>query len=222
MKKIILLALFASFLAVDSSAQKEKKSVRKYKVEERVSPENPEKKVIRIEKNIDGKVEVTEQEVDIKAPRARAFSFDADTLREYSLPYGDGFSWEEGFPRLSDRYRKNRDEFRFNMEDLAGKLNRDLGQFRWNMAAAEGFSNVSIFTNKPATHVLNLRFSSSENGPVTISVVDQSGERVAREVVEDFEGEYMGQLALKEGTKGIFFVIISQGERAISRRVKVE
>lgn len=227
MKKLIVIMALACFGVTESHAQKEKKVVRKYKVEEKVSPDNPEKKMIRIERNVDGKVEVTEEEVDIKAPRARVYAFhsagEADTLREKELKYGEGFSWEEDFPRLSDRYRRNLDGFRLNMEDLAERVNRDFGGFRWDYAAAsEGFSNVHVFTNKPATHILNLRFKSSEQGPVSISVVDPQGERVASEYVEDFSGEYIGQLNLQEGSKGTFFVILSQGEKAVSRKVKVE
>ncbi len=225
MKKLMVIMALACFGVTESKAQKEKKVVRKYKVEERVSPDNPEKKIIRIERNVDGKVEVTEEEVDIKAPRARVYSFhsSADTLREKVLKYGDGFSWEEDFPRLSERYRKNLDGLKLNMEDLTGRVNRDFGSFRWDYAAAtEGFTQVNVFTNKPATHILNLRFKSSGEGPVSISVVDTQGERVASEYVEDFSGEYIGQLQLKEGTQGTFFVILSQGEKAVSRKVRVE
>lgn len=226
---MVVLAL-VSLVAIDTQAQKEKKSVKKYKIEEKVSPDNPGKKIIKIEKEIDGKVEVIEKEVDIKAPRARIYSFDSsgnfetDTLRdgERVLKYGDGFSWEEDFPRLSDRYRRSFDTFKFNLEDLGDRLNRDFQGFNGNFAFAEGFSNVSVFTNKPATHILNLRFKSSEAGPVTISVVNLQGDLVLKESVKDFTGEYMGQLNLKEGTKGTFFVIIAQGEKGISRKVKVE
>lgn len=230
MKKVMLLMVLAFFVVVDSQAQKEKKVVKKYKVEEKVSPDNPGKRIIKIEKDIDGKVEVIEKEVDIKAPRARVYAFNStgdleiDTLKngERVLIYGDGFSWEDNFPRLSDRYRRNLNTFKFNMEDLADKINRDISGFSGNFILAEGFSNVSVFTNKPATHILNLRFKSSEEGPVTISVVNLQGDRILLESVEDFSGEYIGQLNLKEGTKGTFFVIISQGDRGISRKVKVE
>lgn len=230
MKKWMLIMVLVFLVAVDSRAQKEKKSVRKYRVEEKVSPDNPGKRIIKIEKDIDGKVEVIEKEMDIKAPRARVYTFnssgdlEADTLRdeERILKYGDGFSWEEDFPRLSDRYRRNLETFKFNMEDLGERLNRDFGSFNGNFASSEGFSNVSVFTNKPATHILNLRFKSSGEGPVTISVVNLEGDLVTRESVKDFNGEYMGQLNLKEGTKGTFFVIISQGEKGISRKVRVE
>jgi len=228
MKKWMLMMALASLVIIDSQAQKE--TVRKYKVEEKVSPDNPGKKIIKIEKDIDGKVEVIEKEVDIKAPRARVYTFNSsgevieDTLRdgEKTLKYGEGFTWEEDFPRLSDRYRSNLNRFKFNMEDLADKINQDFGNFNGSFASSEGFSNVSVFTNKPATHILNLRFRSSGEGPVSISVVNLQGDLVTRESVDDFSGEYMGQLNLKEGTKGTFFVIIAQGEKGISRKVKVE
>jgi len=227
MKKLMLLMALLSLGYMDSRAQK--KSVRKYKVEEKVSADNPDKKIVRIEKDIDGKVEVIEREVDIKAPRARVYTFRApdnpeDTLKdgERVLRYGDGFSWEEDFPRLSDRYKRNLDSFKFNMEELGDRLNRDFSNFNGNFNFSDGFSQVNVFTNKPATHILNLRFKSSEEGPVTISVVNLQGDLVVRETVEDFSGEYMGQLNLKEGTKGTFFVIISQGDKGISRKVKVE
>ncbi|MBX2952692.1 MAG: T9SS type A sorting domain-containing protein [Leadbetterella sp.] len=230
MKKLMVVMALVSLVAMESQAQKEKKSVKKYRIEEKVSPDNPDKKIIKIEKEIDGKVEVIEKEVDIRAPRARVYSFDSsgeletDTLKdgERVMKYGDGFSWEEDFPHLPDRYRRNLNTFKFNMEDLGDRLNRDFQNFNGNFVFTEGFSNVSVFTNKPATHILNLRFRSSEEGPVTISVVNLQGDLVLKEQVKDFSGEYMGQLNLKEGTKGTFFVIIAQGEKGISRKVKVE
>lgn len=224
MKKLFLLTIASCFLSFSGLAQKK----TKIKIEEKVSSDNPNQKIVRIEKEIDGKKTVEENIVSIDAPRAKVYTFgNLDTLRneEKVLRYGDGdFSWEEDFPSISRRYKKNLDGFRFNIDEFSDKLSRDLSQINFDGAFnnVEGFSNVSVYTNKPNTHVLNLKFRSLKNEPVTIAVVDVKGDLVTKEVIEDFEGEYLGQLNLEKGSKGTFFVIISQGENGISRKVKID
>ncbi len=231
MKKLIFSVALCGLVFFNVDAQV-KKSTQKIKIEEKVSPTDPSKKVVRIEKEVDGKKQVTEEEVDlIKLPKARVYSFKGDrdfkfdTLidGERTLKYGDGFSWEEDFPKLTDRGRRNFENLRFNIEGFADKFGRDLGEINFGESTGkDGFSNVNVYTNKPETNVLNLRFRSIEEGLVNISVVNLLGESISKQAVEDFKGEYLGQLKLPEGSKGTFFVIISQGERGVATRVKVE
>jgi hypothetical protein len=82
--------------------------------------------------------------------------------------------------------------------------------------------SVDVFTNKPETNVLNIRFYAPKLGDVNITVLDLQGNVKAKEDAKNFEGEYVGQIKLNKGTKGVFFVIVSQGEDGVSRKVKVD
>jgi hypothetical protein len=230
MKKIILMLAMGAFVATNAEAQKKKKEV--------IVEESP-KRVIKIEKSTKGRD--GEEVLDIQAPRTRIYKFKSnddtswqvDTLidGERVLKHGDGFTWEDNYPRISKNFSDNVRTFRFNSDELFDKLSIDMNNlkyelngidFKQNFNSNEGFSNVNVYTNKPATHILNLRFKSAEEGAVTISVINLVGELVQKETIEDFKGEYLGQINLKEGTKGTFFVIIAQGEKGISRKVKVD
>ncbi len=82
--------------------------------------------------------------------------------------------------------------------------------------------SVDVFTNKPETNVLNIRFFAPKAGDVNITVLDLQGNVKAKEAAKNFEGEYVGQIKLGKGAKGTYFVIVSQGEDGISRKVKID
>jgi hypothetical protein len=81
---------------------------------------------------------------------------------------------------------------------------------------------VDVFTNKPQTNVLNIRFFAPNEGDVKITVIDLNGKVVAKEDEKKFKGEYVGQIKLDKGSKGVFFVMIAQGEDGVSRKVRVD
>jgi hypothetical protein len=82
--------------------------------------------------------------------------------------------------------------------------------------------SIDVFTNKPETNVLNVRFYAPKPGDVNITVLDLQGNVKAKEEAKNFEGEYVGQIKLSKGAKGTFFVIVSQGEDGVSRKVKID
>lgn len=230
MKKLIFVLSSCVFIFTNAEAQKKKK--------EEVVVESP-KKIIKIEKNTDGNN--SEEVFEIQAPRTRIYKFKSsdnpswqvDTVIDGQriLKYGEGFTWEDNYPKKPRTLNDNIRSFRFHSDEFFDKLSVDMNNlkyelngmdFKQSFNANEGFSNVNVYTNKPATHILNLRFKSSEEGAVTISVVNLMGELVQKETVQNFKGEYLGQISLKEGRKGTFFVIIAQGEKGISRKVKVD
>jgi hypothetical protein len=224
MKKIFFLFGISALLFTEAQAQKKTK-----RVEVR---EQSGKGLVRIEK--DGKVH--EEVIDIQAPKTRIYRFNnddswqVDSLHdgERVLKYGEGFTWEDSYPKRSKSFEDNIRSLRINSEDLFERLSLDMGNLkneislRHNSNLNEGFGQVSIYTNKPETNILNLRFKSVDSSNVTISVVSLTGELIQKETVEDFAGEYMGQITLKPGTKGTFFVIIAQGENGISRKIKID
>lgn len=163
--------------------------------------------------------------VPIEAPRVKDYSFKsipADTLidGELELRYGDGYSWKEIYPDNDRRYRDPWADLRTGYRDFLDQLGQELNIIDLRMNG--GFSQINVFTNKPDTHILNLRIKSTNSIPVSIAVVDLNGGLVAKEVIEEFDGDFIGQMALKENIKGVVFVIISQGENGVSRKVKIE
>ncbi len=130
------------------------------------------------------------------------------------------------------------EEFEWNMDDFADKM-KYLGEeiprrierhlpkiYTWNDDSwtpndSKSVKMLDVYPNSPEREVINVRFFAPEMGDVKISVIDLNGNVVAKEEAKDFKGEYVGQIKLKKGSKGTYFVIVSQGEDGISKRVKI-
>lgn len=226
MKNILIIAFAALFSVGNLQAQKKKKT-QTVKIEEKVSKENPNEKIVTIEKEVNGKKTVEEKVIKIDAPRTRTYTFtegfEGDTLieGERELKYGDGFSWEESFPQMDRRLKDRSSRYRFNLDDLSNQIERGF-RFEPSDFRQNGIYGVNIFTNMPDTHILNLKFKSNDNANVSISVVNSQGNLVSKKEVENFSGEFIGQMELDKGAKGLFFVLISQGENGTSRSIKID
>lgn len=229
MQRILFLTALAFFVFGNVQAQKKKKVTKSVTVEEKISPTDPQKRVVTIHKDINGEKTVEEIIIDADSPRTKVYQF-SDTLidGEKELKYGDGFTWKESFPRsMFKEGSPSKYRYRFSYPDFEEKINdldRQFRTFRFNGAGFEkdGFSEVSVYTNKPATNVLNISFKSNNEGAVNITVLNLQGEQVAKESISDFSGEYLGQMKLPEGVAGTYFILISHGENGISRKVKIE
>ncbi len=79
--------------------------------------------------------------------------------------------------------------------------------------------SVSINPNRPFDGYLNLRFAVREKGDVLITVTDTRGKEQGRKELKDFEGEFTGQIKLKEAAAGVLFVNIVQNDDGVSQRV---
>ena len=157
-----------------------------------------------------------------------------DELDETILWEGEGDieSSRHPRPRGSRVY-----SFRMDGESLGGKM-REMGEeipsrlemvaphFRWDTQLfreweKSTFKGVDIFPNKPSTDVLNIRFTTETEGDVQIKVLDLQGKVVAEEEVKKHNGEFVGQIKLKKNTKGVHFILLTQGEDGISRRISL-
>lgn len=256
MKKVIIMS-FVSFAFFGAIAQK--KEMKKEIRTEVMNSDTPGKKKIRIEKNINGNVEITEKEIDIKDVDSNVMILDEqlDTIivdkkggekRVKVIINGEGdddFEWSEDenvmrehgrtpYKYKSKGFPKGRvQEFNFEMDRLSDHL-ADI-PYRFKNFDVEVFDDrikkvmepttirtVDVFTNKPETNVLNIRFFAPKPGDVNITVLDLQGNVKAKEEAKNFEGEYVGQIKLNKGAKGTYFVIVSQGEDGISRKVKID
>lgn len=259
MKKILVLAIGILAMFTVSAQNKEVKKEMKVDV---TDSDTPGKKRIRIEKKIDGKVEITEKEIDANG-KSESIILDEnlDTLingeegkntkiiirkREdgkgenfdFKIDDDRDFEWQEegNFPGKRKRFYTfddNMREFNFEMDRLHNKLadipyklkgakiyeydDRILKEF-----GPATIKAVDVFTNKPQTNVLNIRFFAPNEGDVKITVLDLNGKVVAKEEEKKFKGEYVGQIKLDKGSKGVFFVMIAQGEDGVSRKVRID
>jgi hypothetical protein len=160
--------------------------------------------------------------------------FDFDNNRHY-----DG----EGEVRIIKKHRNGSgdwsDDFEWEMERL-GENMKMLGQeipqhiqkhlprvYAWtdNVLAEVGSSpirSLDVFPNQPESDVINVKFYAPTEGDITISVLDTKGQLVAKKEAKAFKGEYVGQINLQKGVKGTHFVIVSQGDDGVSRKVVLD
>lgn len=260
MKKVILMGLLISIFGF-ANAQKEQKKEIKTQVEI-TEGSTPGKKRVRIEKSINGKVEIIEKEIDakdIEDGQSLTFIEDIqDTLihdikgeKQVRVIIKDSderdFEWEEegdgDSPRWygsrdyarsrKENYNRRKGEFEFEMERLHDKMadlpNRLKGArlyelddhiFKFNDATT--IRSLDVFTNRPDTDVLNVRFYAPGEGDVSITVLDLKGNVEAKSTAKNFKGEYVGQLKLKKGAKGTFVVIVAQGEDGQTKKIKID
>lgn len=113
-------------------------------------------------------------------------------------------------------------DFHFDIGDRIKKAKA------FNMDWESGFPNssktvraVAINPNKPFDGHLNLRFTVREKGDVLITVTDTKGKEQAKKELRDFEGEFVGQIKLKDSASGVLFVNIVQNEDGVSQRVSL-
>jgi hypothetical protein len=254
MKKVIMMGV-ASMAFFGALAQN--KEVRKEIKTEVMDSDKPGKKKVRIEKNVNGKIEITEKEIDFKDGDSNVMILDEqlDTVivdkkggeKRVKVIVRDNengdFEWSEDEdvfrgrergPYTGKSFPKGRmQEFHFEMDRLSDHLAEIPQRFRnFDMEVFDDrmkkvlepttIRSVDVFTNKPETNVLNIRFFAPKSGDVNITVLDLQGNVKAKEEAKNFEGEYVGQIKLGKGAKGTYFVIVSQGEDGISRKVKID
>lgn len=135
----------------------------------------------------------------------------------------------ERFGRDMERWGKDfgekfGNEFRYRAPQLKRQLNLAPQVLTWEGGSSSStVRSLSVYPNRPFNQTLNLRFTSPAKGDVMILVTDVKGREVAKEVVKDFEGDFVGQITLtKKAEKGTFFVTVTQGEDGTVKRVVIE
>lgn len=128
-------------------------------------------------------------------------------------------NWEDDFERSMNSLNNG---LRYLGEEIPRRIERT-PLYLWDNEFFGGKStpirSVDVYSNRPDSHIINVRFIAPNEGDVIIKVLNIDGKIVARENVNNFKGEYVGQIELKKNSKGTFFVIISQEEDGISKRI---
>lgn len=122
-------------------------------------------------------------------------------------------------------------EFKNQMKRLGDELPRRIDMYgptyRWDNQlfrdwGQSPFRGVEVYPNKPSNEVLNVRFFAENEGDVTVRVLDIQGKEVAFEVIKNHQGEYIGQIKIKRANSGTYFVLLTQGNDGVSRRIVLE
>jgi hypothetical protein len=145
--------------------------------------------------------------------RTRRFDFDFDTKDMF-----DEKTFRKHFEDLSSRFKD------MDIKILDGDSPQT---FTWKGGKESGSSktvkSLKIYPNNPFNGRLNLEFNTPQKGDVNIIVTDVAGKEVGRELIKDFEGQYVGQIELKKAAaKGVFFVTVTQNQDGAVKRIEVE
>ena len=126
----------------------------------------------------------------------------------------DGKRIERRLEQKRNQGDRNDEGFGSNKNDKTYNLNFGNG--------SNTIQRLRAYPNNPFNNVLNVSFEAPEKGDVTITVSDVSGKQVAQEKVKDFEGNYVGQVSLKNVEKGTLFINVTQGKDGATKRVIID
>lgn len=123
---------------------------------------------------------------------------------------------EPGLRRLEKDMRPRLEALNRNFSEAGDRM----GNFWSNDVMGAGtVRTLNAYPNNPDNGLLNLRFSTPDQGDVHITVTDTQGKEVGKKTIKDFSGEFVGQIELKKNTKGTLFVTVVQNEDGTVRRV---
>jgi hypothetical protein len=84
-----------------------------------------------------------------------------------------------------------------------------------------GVGKLKVYPN-PSDGKFSISFKSADKKEVNISVTDSNGKEVFKQNMKDFEGEYFQQVDISDKGKGAYYIKITSGDDAISKKILVE
>jgi hypothetical protein len=82
--------------------------------------------------------------------------------------------------------------------------------------------SLEAYPNNPDHNQLNLRFTAPAKGDVNIIVTNTKGKEVAHRELNDFSGEFIGQIDLGKNSQGTYFITVTQNEDGAVKRVVID
>jgi|GEM_PF-773882 len=150
---------------------------------------------------------------------------------------GDVYAWRNRSSR-TDTSRNWEFEFRRGTDSLASQLKRFSFQFprdfdrqmvrpfeEWsrNMGGKSStIRGLDAYPNNPDRNQLNVRFTAPAKGDVRIVVTNPAGKEIARRTLNDFSGEFVGQIDLGKNPTGTYFITVTQNDDGAVKRIVVE
>lgn len=186
---------------------------------DRIAGKNGKKEII-IKKGgktiIKGDDDNDEMEIEIEGDDDMNFNFNGKDfdMHEFQNKMGDlGKTLQFKFDELGPKMKKWGDDMEPHFKKFADS-NFDMGS-----NSSKTVKSLNAYPNKPNNNKLNVKFTVPEKGNVTITVTDITGKEIGKEKINDFTGEFIGQVDLKGTTKGTVFVTVVQGNDGTVKRV---
>ena len=82
-------------------------------------------------------------------------------------------------------------------------------------------TKVKVYPN-PGDGKISVSFTAATKGDVMINISDSKGNEVYAKTLNDFSGEYFGQVDISGKGKGTYFLKITQGDDSITKKLVVE
>lgn len=135
----------------------------------------------------------------------------------------DSEAWEKDFERSMNNLNNR---LQYLGDEIPRRIENGVPFYRFDNRLFDGKSapikSVVVYPNQPDSHVINVRFYTPNEGNVSIKIIDIDGETAAQETIKNFQGEYVGQLKLRQNSSGTYFVMITQNNDGITKRFILE
>lgn len=150
------------------------------------------------------------------------FKGDKPHVRIQKRGSGNDFDWDSEAWENEFEFKMERlgDKLKYLGDDIPRRIEKNI--FLMDNGKSAPIRSVDTFPNRPDSHIINVKFYAPNEGDVAIKIIDINGKTVASEEAKAFKGEYVGQIKLKKDTKGTFFVIVSQGDDGVSKRIVLD
>ena len=109
--------------------------------------------------------------------------------------------------------RMNRMKFDYNLD------NRPFDAWANGDTQSATIRGLDAYPSNPDRNMLNVRFNTRTKGDVLIVVTNPKGKEVAKRELNEFTGDFVGQVDLGRKAEGVYFVTVTQNEDGAVRRV---
>lgn len=135
----------------------------------------------------------------------------------------DSEAWENDFERSMNNLNNR---LQYLGDEIPRRIENGVPLYRFDNRLFDGKSapikSVVVYPNQPDSHVINVRFYTPNEGDVSIKIIDIDGKTAAQETIKNFQGEYVGQLKLRQNSSGTYFVMITQNNDGVTKRIILE
>ena len=77
---------------------------------------------------------------------------------------------------------------------------------------------INFFPN-PSNGVFTLNFDTAERGDITLNIYDQRGNTVYKEMLADFEGNYVNEIDISDRSNGAYYLQIIQNAKTLNKKI---
>ena len=104
-----------------------------------------------------------------------------------------------------------------NKEDISTLEKSGVNNVKKNKLKVE---KLNFYPN-PNNGRFNLSFELDSKNKTSISIYNESGQRVYHEELKDFSGKYNKEIDLSSEKKGIYFINVNQNKKSLTKKVVI-